>query len=94
MDMGRHGDVSETTQPTTICRHAELKISHGLAMALAFPEDVSPSSQRLGEASHPVPITCLQWDCDGALILSEAGSAGVAAPPSRPGLNDRTGLMV
>jgi hypothetical protein len=42
--------------------------SPGLAMAPAFPEGVSPSSQRLGEASHPIPITCLQWDCDGALM--------------------------
>ena len=37
-------------------------------MAPAFSEGVSPSNKRPREANHPVAITCLQWDCDGALM--------------------------
>jgi hypothetical protein len=47
--------------------HAAWTTSHGFAMAPAFPEDVSPSNKRLKETNHLVAITCLQWDCDGAL---------------------------
>lgn len=35
-------------------------------MASAVPRPSSPG-QSLREIHHPVPITCLQWDCDGAL---------------------------
>ena len=36
-------------------------------MAPAFPKSGSPSPNRPRGASHPVAITCLQWDSDGAL---------------------------
>jgi hypothetical protein len=40
---------------------------HGSTMAPVFPEGFRSSSKGIGEPIHPVVITCLQWDCDGAL---------------------------
>ncbi len=67
MDLRRHGDVAEATQASMIFGQAERKSLHGLTMAPVFPEGFRSSSKGLGEPSHPVVITCLQWDCDGAL---------------------------
>jgi hypothetical protein len=41
--------------------------SHGVAMTPAFPNPLPRGSSPHRAASHPVSITCLQWDCDGAL---------------------------
>jgi hypothetical protein len=36
-------------------------------MAPAFPDRGRPASKHPREPNHPVAITCLQWDSDGAL---------------------------
>lgn len=36
-------------------------------MASAVPKPGSPIKQQLRETRHPLAITCLQWDGDGAL---------------------------
>jgi hypothetical protein len=36
-------------------------------MSSPFLRPANVNQQRLGQARHPVTITCLQWDCDGAL---------------------------
>jgi hypothetical protein len=41
--------------------------SHGVAMTPAFPNPLQQGSIPHRAASHLVSITCLQWDCDGAL---------------------------